>query len=192
MRLPSLVVPALLAAATLAGAGSAAAQTTHVSGDRSTAYTLPPGVTVIPSPKSPAGESAFAIARMTGGDTQRAGFCVMRVSALDSQPSEAAWSMLVAHTRNNAEQTARGQVKAPDQFVSLGGFKDVVVGSANGYGYWFDQREKTGQIKTRVTIAVVMMPDRLFSGVCSSSPGAPFTQADIDRIFTLASSARRL
>jgi len=55
---------------------------------------------------------------------------------------------------------ARALVQAPDQFVSLGGYRDLIVGSANGYGYWYDVRRASGQTNTRVTMSVVMMPDR--------------------------------
>jgi len=191
MRLPSIVVSALLAGATLAAAGSAAAQSTYVVNDRSATYTVPVGITVIPNATGPADEAIFAITRGTGSASHRAGICVMRISALQSRPSDAAWSMLIAQNRNNTEQMARARVKPPAEFVSLGGYKDLTVGSAKGYGFWYSEKRQTGQVETKLTFAVVMMPDRLYSAECASTLGMTFTADEVDRIFRLAVSVRR-
>ena len=173
-------------------AGAAKAQTTHQSGDGTSAYIMPAGVEVLSDPALRPDQAGFSIMRTTGGRKERAGACVLGISTLAGQPNLQTWAAMVTAHRTDTETKARAKASPPTAFVSLGGYRDLtLVNGGDGYFFWFDQNRSDGLQETRLIAVALLRPQSLFAGNCTSAKGKTFTPAEIEVILNLVSSVRR-
>ena len=187
MRLPLFL---LLTALAPLCAGVAHAQTRHQPADGSLTYQVPAGFEVIVVPTLEPSQAAFSVMRTTSGVRTSVGVCVMGGKNLTGAPNLPAWNNIIAGHRTDTEGKARARVKAPATFVRVGGYRDLTFAEGDGYTFWYQQRTAGGE-ETQLAMAALIRPQMIVTGSCGGNSGQTFTQAEIEQIIRLMSSARR-
>ncbi|MDO9336774.1 MAG: hypothetical protein EON95_00350 [Caulobacteraceae bacterium] len=184
------VAAAVSAAAVLAVAGPAAAQTTLRTENGLGAMTLPTGIERHPLGGDTADTRSFIVRRPGQTGLDWAGLCMVSITNPPKPPTMETWTTLAGIYQNGAEQKAR------DRVTGKGGtFQKMLLNkpwtSKTGWPGWFTAYQAT--TKEGVSESSVFAGTQLAADVrvvlsCTSSDNETFTPADLAVIEKLSQS----